>query len=246
MTYISLFLLGGVFGSFLNMLAYRLPEKVSLKGRSICPACKHPLSSMDLIPYLSYILLKGRCRYCGDKIGVRYFFIEVVCGVSFVFTYYYFGFKWLMLKYTYLCLVFILVTIIDLRYKIIPNHIVVANIIIGLVLHFFSWNDISVMSSLIGFLVGGSILFLIALIGPMGGGDIKLMASLGLFLGWKKIIIAIILSFIIGGFISLILVILKIKGRKDKIAFGPFLIVGAFLVSFYYFDVIKLYMSLIY
>jgi leader peptidase (prepilin peptidase)/N-methyltransferase len=106
-------------------------------------------------------------------------------------------------------------------------------------------NDITIKSAIIGFFVGGGLLFLLALIGAMGGGDIKLMATMGLLLGYQKILLALLLGFFVGGIISLFLLIFKIKSRKDQIAFGPFLAIGTFLSMTFYSEIIYTYLSLL-
>lgn len=240
-----IFLLGLVFGSFYNVVIYRLPEKKSIAyPPSHCGNCEHELKALDLMPVLSYVFLKGRCRYCDEKISIQYPLVELTTGLFFVFSYIQFGLTALMVKALILFSIILVMSMIDLKHFIIPDELSLLNFIIAIVFIFLV-NEPSLKSAVYGGLLGFGLLFLIALIGPMGGGDIKIMAGFGIFLGFYPTVLAIMLSFILGGIIGVLLILFKIKDRKDPIPFGPFLGLGTLISFMYYQPIITWYFSLL-
>lgn len=232
---ILVFIFGIVFGSFYNVLIYRLPNNQSIvKPPSTCGYCEHQLKALDLMPVLSYVILKGRCRYCGEKVSIQYPLIELATGFIFLVLYQFYGLNIYFFKAVVLSSIVLVMSMIDLKHYIIPDEISVFTIVSGLVF-FFVIGDMTFKSLALAFLIGGGFLFIIAIMGPMGGGDIKIMAGFGLYLGLERTILALMLSFILGGVIGVLLILLKIKGRKDHIPFGPFLGLGT-LISFLYFN----------
>lgn len=230
-----IFLFGLIFGSFYNVLIYRLPKDQSIiNPPSTCGHCQHQLKALDLIPVLSYVILKGRCRYCHEKVSVQYPLVELAIGFIFLILYNLYGLNIYFIKATVLTSIVFVMSMIDLKHYIIPDEISIFTIITGL-MFFFIIGDLSFKSLGLAFLIGGGFLFIIAVIGPMGGGDIKIMAGFALYLGLERTILALMLSFILGGVIGLLLILLKIKGRKDYMPFGPFLGLGT-LISFIYFN----------
>ena len=227
------FILGLVIGSFLNVCIYRIPRGESLLHPlySVCPKCNHRLFPFDLIPLLSFLLLKGKCRYCETQIAYRYFFIELLTGMLFVLAYWYLGLTWSLLSLWFFIALLIIVAFIDLEHQIIPNKVNLFGFVSGVVLNLFTGN-LSLLNMLLGFLVSGGLLFLIAVLsrGGMGGGDIKFGAVMGVFLGWQLALLALLIAFVLGGLGGIVLLALKKKGRKDMIPFGPFLVLGS-LVS---------------
>lgn len=228
-----LFIYGIVLGSFYNVVIYRLPVGKSIvKPPSACGACHHRLTPIELIPILSYIAQKGKCKSCGEKISIRYPMIELLTGILFVWVYSNFGFSIELAKGLFLASLFIIISFIDLDHQIIPDEL---NLILGIVgfIYLFLVKPFPVMHGLYGFLAGGGLLFIIALIGPMGGGDIKFMAAMGLWLGLGYTLMTLLISFILGGFISGILLVFKIVDRKTAIPFGPFLCLASLIVMLY-------------
>ena len=228
-----LFIYGIVFGSFYNVVIYRLPVGKSIvKPPSACGACNHRLKPIELIPILSYIAQKGRCKNCGEKISIRYPLIELLTGLLFVWVYSRTGFSIELAKGLFLASLFIIISFIDLDHQIIPDEL---NLILGIVglIYLFSVKPFPLVHGLYGFLAGGGLLFIIALIGPMGGGDIKFMAAMGLWLGLGYTLMALLISFILGGFISAMLLVFKIVDRKTAIPFGPFLCLASLIVMLY-------------
>lgn len=219
---------GAAVGSFLNVCAMRLPAGKSIVyPPSHCPDCGSRLRTTDLLPVLSFILLKGRCRYCGRPISWQYPLVELVSGVLFMAVVATHGLSWDALRYLILVSLVIPAVIIDLRYKIIPDRLNLAGLLLALPLAV--WPPGHLLYALGGFLAGGGILFLIAALsrGGMGGGDVKLAAVLGLLLGFRFTLAALFLAFVLGSAAGLLLVATKRAGFKDAVPFGPFLGAGA-------------------
>jgi leader peptidase (prepilin peptidase)/N-methyltransferase len=248
---IVIFLFGLAIGSFTNVLIYRLPREESIVfPGSHCPNCNHELKWYDNIPLVSYFFLKGKCRYCKEKISIRYPLLELLNGIIYLSFFMTYG---LTLEFIYLSLLtsfLISITIIDLKHQIIPDGLVVSvlglNILYKIGNYFIYGFPFEFLDSLFGLLAGAGIFLLILLIsrGGMGGGDVTLVGALGFSLGLKNTILMILLSFIIGAVISLILLAFKIKSMKDPIPFGPFIII-AFYLSYFFSDIIiSFYFSL--
>ena len=241
--YACVFMFGLSVGSFLNVCIYRIPLKKSISfPPSSCTNCGKKLSPFELIPVVSYMLLRGKCKGCGAGISVKYPVVELLTGFLFVWVFSAFGVSAAFLKYALLASVLLVVSLIDLEHQIIPDEIVIFSIVAGIVMNIAA-RDVSLMSSAIGFFAASGILLLLAIItkGGMGGGDIKLMAAVGLFIGTGPVLLGLFLSFIIGGIISFILILFKIKGRKDYIPFGPFLSIGSFISALFYSEIIYWY-----
>lgn len=240
-----IFLIGLIFGSFLNVCIYRLPKKESIIfPPSSCSNCNHKLKPLDLIPVLSFLYLKGKCRYCNAKISKQYPVIELITGIVFVLIYQKLGLNLYFLKGITLASIVIAMSVIDYKHFIIPDKLSIFTLISAIIFNILL-RDISIKSLALAFLLGGGLLFVIALIGPMGGGDIKIMAGFSLYLGIEKTIAALLIAFILAGVIGIILIALKIKDRKDYIPFGPFL-GGASAITFLYFEkILNWYISLL-
>lgn len=243
---VFVFIYGLLFGSFFNVCIYRIPAGLSIvKPSSRCGACEHPLGWMDLIPIISYVALKAKCRYCGAAIALRYPLVELLTGVLFVVLYLKFGLTLVFFKSIILTSFLIVLSFIDWDHKIIPDRL---NLGIGILalLSLFIQPEITWFQGVLGFLVGGGFLFLIAIVtGAMGGGDIKLMAAAGLYLGLAQTIVALYFGFIFGGIVSIALLVFKIKGRKDAIAFGPYLALGILFSLIYGQGIIDYYRLLL-
>ncbi len=230
---------GLLVGSFLNVVIYRVPRRESIVlPASHCPHCDHALAARDNIPLLSYLLQRGRCRYCLAPISVQYPLVEgatAAIGVIALLTY---GLTLNFALAVFFLLILLTVSVIDIHHKIIPNVIIIPAIVIGAVgllgMPLAGIDGLSLLGGtgilppVIGFLVGGGLLFLLALLWPngMGGGDIKLAALMGLFLG-PYVIIALFLGFLLGSVGGITAMSLFGKGRKDQIPFGPYLAVSA-------------------
>lgn len=228
--YILIFLFGIIIGSFLNVCIWRIPREESIAfPPSHCTACSASLKWYDLVPVFSYIFLKGKCRYCGEKISLQYPIIELLNGIIYSIIFYFLG---LSAEFVFICIIasiLLVISVIDYYHQIIPDSLVVI-IFIAAVLYKialkYTYNiPLNIVDGMIGLLGSGLLFILIALVsnGGMGGGDIKLIAVLGFILGWQRTLLSILLSFVIGAIISLFLLLFKKKGRKDAIPFGPFI-----------------------
>lgn len=243
-----LFLLGLTVGSFLNVLADRLPRRESVVwGRSHCESCQHPLAWYDLVPVISCLLLRGRCRYCHHSYSVQYLLAEVGTGLMFVFLSLFFPMSTISAYAlrVIICSCLLVIVLADLRYHVIPDEMVITLFIITLlsafVLPMFAGPLVAEPSALsrlgtMGLLVaifGG--LVLITRGKGMGIGDVKYAAWMGLFLGFARGMVAFYLAFLTGAAVSVILIIWKKKSLKSAVAFGPFLVFGT-LVAWWYGD----------
>ena len=251
--YVIVALIGLIIGSFLNVCIYRIPRKESISfPPSHCFSCNNNLKPKDLFPVFSYIFLKGKCRYCGDKISIQYPLIETLNSLVYLLLFKHFGLSIQFVFYAVLASTVIVVSIIDYYHQIIPNKIVLFTLIIGIIYRItilisFNQDLLTVLKdSLLGFLIGGGFYLLIFILtrGNMGGGDIKLMAALGVWLGAVDTGIAIFLTFMIGALVSVFLLATKIKGRKDAIAFGPFIVLGTFMTILYKIEIMDVYLKL--
>jgi len=232
-------LLGLVIGSFLNVVIHRLPRETSVVGgRSRCPKCNETISWYDNVPVFSYVVLGGRCRRCRDRISLQYPLVELIsAGIAFL-TVYSFGVG-LKAIWIYAFLVTLLaITIIDWHHRIIPDELSIGGIVFGWVGALVCL-DVSLVDSFIGSLVGGGLLLAIAVfykvirkVDGMGGGDVKLMAMIGAFLGWKMIFPVLFLASLFGSIYGLYLMA-RGGGGKTAVAFGSFLAPAATMVLFF-------------
>lgn len=236
-----IFFLGLFFGSFLNVLADRLPRNEKITGRSQCENCHKTLSWKDLIPVISFVYLRGRCRYCGSKLSLQYPIVEILTGTLFAFTIYNLPFtspvtNHLISSIYYLIMVSSLIVVFfaDLKYGIIPDKIVLPAIFVSFLFLMINHQSLIINHLFSAFGWFGFMLFLfLATKGRgMGMGDVKLSFLIGLFLGSTSSIFAFYLSFLTGGAVSLILILWKKKTLKSTIPFGPFLVIGSLLALF--------------
>lgn len=282
-----LFVFGAAFGSFLKVIADRYdPDKFILKkntlgGRSNCPKCGHKLDWFELVPLLSFIFLGGRCRKCQKKIGFSYPIVEVISGLIFIFVPYFlyhlpafrvlnlssFNYWLLAGGYILVFLSLLLMSLVDIRLRIIPDEISIFLIILGLALVFLipsgaatqnhsftgayallsGFQGNSLLNRLIGFLFGA--LFYLALIfitrgRGMGMGDLKLSTALGVVFGWPDIVLITFLSFIVGSLFSLPSLVFGKRGLKSLLPFGPFIALSTLVVFFFGEKILKLYFDL--
>ena len=260
---IFIFIFGLIVGSFLNCVIWRIGKKQSfLKGRSYCPACKHTLYWNDLVPLLSFVFLKGKCRYCQKKISFQYPLVELAVGLIFLFIYNYFqvslftiglGFNFYQaLFYFAIASIFTLIFIYDLKHYLIPDEFTLSGLIVIVVWLLFNYfwgifsaNDLLwYFCSALGACAFFFCLWFFSQGRAMGFGDVKLAFILGLLLGWPNIIPGLFVSFLFGAIIGLILVAGKKRKLKSAVPFGPFLVIGCFLAIFYGSSLINWYLSL--
>lgn len=227
-------------GSFLNVCIWRIPRGESIAHPpSHCGACGTRLKPLDLVPVLSYVCLGGRCRYCNQRISIRYPLVELLMAGLLTGLYLYTGFSLLFGFYGALFLVLITVSFIDLDHGIIPDSLVIAGALVGLGMN-IAGAGIGITDGFFGALAGGGTLLVIALASlylfkkeGMGGGDIKLMAMTGLFLGWKMILLSLFLSVCTAAVVGVALMVTGKKKYGDAIPLGPFLSLGVVLAVFW-------------
>ena len=240
-----IFVFGLAIGSFLNVCIYRIPRAdVSIHSprRSFCPACSEPISPYDNIPILSYLLLRGKCRHCRATISVLYPLVELATAGLFLVMYYRFGLTLEFLLALAFVTVLVPIFVIDAQHYIIPNVLILTGLILGFIIVCgiaYQRADVwYLLIRLIGAVAGGMALWLVAVIGSavlrktaMGGGDIKLMALNGLFLGaWPELVMVIAFSAFSGAVVGTVLIISGIKDRQSPIPYGPFLAGAAVIV----------------
>lgn len=230
---------GLIIGSFINVVAYRIPLGRSVVSPpSACPNCGERIRPADNIPVVSWLLLQGRCRECGARISLRYPVVEAVTGAAFAATAWYIGAQWVLVPYLWFVGVTIALTLTDLDHQRIPNRILYPSTVVGSVLLVGAAVGDGHLSWLVRAIEGGAayfaLLFIIALAarGGFGMGDVKLSFFLGLFLAyvsWGTLVVGVFAAFVVGGVVALGLLVTKVRGRKDHIAFGPALVAGAWI-----------------
>jgi leader peptidase (prepilin peptidase)/N-methyltransferase len=227
---------GLVIGSFLNVVIARVPERRSIwMPGSTCPGCGNAIAWHDNIPLVSFLLLRGRCRACAAPIPWRYPMVEAATAALFVVAWLVFGAD---LRQFVVAVVFlaalIAITVIDLRHQIIPDVITLPGIVAGLVASVVT-DRISWVESMIGILVGGGLFVAVIVLsrGGMGGGDLKLGAMLGAFLGWQALLVGLFVAVMLGGLSAVALLASRRLARKDAIPFGPFLALGGAVALFW-------------
>ncbi len=256
---IIVFLFGSIVGSFLNVCIHRMPlEESVVWPRSHCPKCKKRIPGYDNIPFLSYILLGGKCRYCKEKISLRYPLVELLTAAMFLLFFNYYGLSYEFIMYALFGAGLIIATFVDIKHRIIPDEISVGGIVLGFILNSlrgfnlqpFSYHPRHLIDSLSGIVIGGGIIWLTGFLfdlvyfkllkrpaiqgetESMGGGDVKLLAAIGAFLGWKYAV----LTFFIAPFLGAIVGVINLLSKKDHtIPYGPFLSAAA-LISLFYGD----------
>ncbi|WP_186429414.1 A24 family peptidase [Clostridium sp. BSD9I1] len=233
MDYLIIFIFGTIIGSFLNVCIYRMPKNQSIAyPPSHCTNCNNNLKPYDLIPILSYILLKGRCRYCREKVSERYPIIEFLTGILYVLVYVKYGIAIDAIKYIIMVSILIVIGMIDLDTTNIYFKTTLVGFIVAVTfLAIHAYRGLPVMNYIYGGIIGGGTLALIILItkGGMGWGDAEICFVCGLFLGLELTLLMLFLSFVIGSVIGLALIALKKKTRKDYVPFGPFIVLASII-----------------
>ena len=248
------FIVGSIVGSFLNVCIYRLPrEKSIVSPRSHCPHCKKSIGWYDNVPFLSYLFLKGRCRFCHKRISFQYVLVEGITALAFLVVYLNFGLSGRSLIYAGWFGALIAASFIDLEHQIIPDEISLGGLAVGLLVSVFypplhqvsGWWP-SLWRSAVGAFVGGGSIYLIGLVGnfifkkeSMGGGDVKLLAMIGSVLGWKMTLLTFFIAPFFG---SVVGIILKIREGAEIIPYGPFLSLGS-IVALLWGEVILTYLG---
>jgi len=245
------FIFGSLVGSFLNVCIHRMPLGESVVWPSShCPHCKKRIPAYDNIPFISYLLLGGKCRYCRKKISLRYPLVELLTAAMFVLLFKRYGLTYDFFLYLVLVCGLIIATFVDIKHRIIPDEISIGGIVIGFILSSIKSFDLSpfsfhlrpMINSLLGIFIGGGIIYLTGIIfdffyfkvfknppiqgetESMGGGDVKLLAMIGAFLGWQKVLV----TFFVAPLLGLVIGLINLMVKKDHtIPYGPFLSLAA-------------------
>ena len=245
---VTIFLFGLIIGSFINVCIYRIPRGESvISPGSHCPSCQTSVRFYDNIPLLSFLLLRGRCRSCKTPISLRYPAVELFHAIGYVVILHYFGPSLEAGVYALFFSSLVAITFIDLSHQIIPDRISLPGIVLGL-LFASTVLPTGPVNAFLGFLIGGGFFYLIAILAlfflkkeGMGGGDIKLAAMIGAFLGWQKLLLTVFLASLLGSVIGITLILSKLRSRQDLIPFGPFLAAGAMIALFWGNDLLHWY-----
>ncbi len=261
--YILFTIVGIAIGSFLNVGIDRLPlNKSVIFSPSHCDSCQRRIALVDLIPLLNYLWLRGRCRYCHARIPLRVPLVELLSGALFFFAFWRFGLTSQSGITAFWCCVFLVIIFIDWEHKLILNKVTYPMAVVALViltidsfmpdvmilgnLAFLPQDKPSILSGVIGGAVGFSFFLIIFLINPrgMGMGDVKLAGLIGLVMGWPLVIVALLIGIFIGGLAAILLLSLRLKGRKDMIPYGTFLAIGPIIALFWGVDIFRWYQDL--
>jgi leader peptidase (prepilin peptidase)/N-methyltransferase len=252
LTEIFIFIFGLCIGSFLNVCIYRLPESKSIvQPRSMCPHCGTLIRFYDNIPILSYILLKGKCRHCSTPIALRYPVVELISGAFALGVYLKYGIGFEAAIYYALIATLIVITFIDIDHQIIPDVVTLPGIPIFFAAS-FALKQLTFVESILGILVGGGSLFLVAWLyhllakkEGMGGGDIKLLAMMGAIIGWKGVLFTIFVASAVGTLAGMLIILKTRKTMKLAVPFGPFLAIGGIIYILFGPQLISWYFNLL-
>ena len=260
----SAFIFGSIVGSFLNVCIHRMPQSESVVWpRSHCPHCKKRIPGYDNIPFLSYIILRGKCRYCKQKISLRYPLVELISALIFTLSFSRYALSFDFFFYALFACLLVIAAFIDVKHRIIPDEISIGGMIVGFILSAIrglnlnplTFNSKPLLNSFSGIIIGAGIIWLTGVLfdlvyfkllkrppiqgetESMGGGDVKLLAMIGAFLGWQRAL----LTFFIAPFFGLIIGVINLLVKKDHtIPYGPFLALGALLSIFWANKIIAL------
>ena len=250
------FIFGSIIGSFLNVCIYRLPKARSIVfPASYCPNCKRPIYWYDNIPLLSYIVLGGRCRFCKAKISFRYFIVELLAATVLTLLFVFFGISPKFFAYSFLSAELIIATFVDFEISEIPDEISIGGVFAGLIVSFafpgifgLSSRPVALLASFLGALAGGGSIYLMGFLGElvfkkeaMGGGDVKLMAMIGSFLGWKMVLLTFFLAPLFGAAVG---IVLKLKYGRETIPYGPYLSLAALVAIFFGEKILRLLLQI--
>lgn len=240
--------LGLLIGSFLNVCIYRIPREESISfPPSHCTSCGNRIKWYDLLPVISYVILRGKCRNCKERISLRYPILELITGILYLGLYLKYGLSFSFFKYIIIVTFLIVIGIIDYETTDVYLKTTLPGIIIGIILVFVgNYLGSGIMEYVYGGLLGGGVILLIILLTHgMGLGDAEICFLCGIFLGFRLTAVMLFLSFVIGGVAGGALLLLKIKSRKDYIPFGPFIAAAAIITIFIGEGLINWYLSLL-
>ncbi|WBW99591.1 prepilin peptidase [Oceanirhabdus sp. W0125-5] len=246
-----IFLIGICIGSFMNVCIYRIPEEESLIPSSHCKVCDYKLKAKDLIPIVSYLLLKGRCRSCGKKFSIQYPLIELLNGILYSLLYIKYDFSIIFVKYSIIASILIVLALIDYNTQYVYSLVSWSGIIVSgifVFIHFLNKENVSsfLVAAMVGVIIFGGINLFSKIMYKkqgLGGGDVEVILCMALTLGISNFILSFFLSVTLGSIICLLLLGLKKIKRGDYVPFVPFLALGTFITMFFGDEIIKIYME---
>lgn len=244
---VVIFIYGIIIGSFLNVCIYRIPKEESVAyPPSHCGNCNTRLRWKDLIPIISYILLGGKCRYCGQKVSKRYLLVELFTGIVFLLLYYIYGLSFIFIKYCIASAIMIVIGLIDFDTMEVYTGVTIVGIIAGiafLAVEVWKYNG-DLVGCISGVLISSIIFFiLVYVVKGMGSGDIEIAVIGSLFLQWKLTVFMLLSAFVIGGIVGVVLLSVKKAKKEDMMPFGPCLSIAFFITVLVGTYVIKWYQS---
>jgi leader peptidase (prepilin peptidase) / N-methyltransferase len=242
-------ILGLVIGSFLNVCIYRIQREESVAfPPSHCTSCGYNLKAVDLIPVISYIFLRGKCRNCTEKISMRYPIVELINGLMYLVLFLKFELSYTFVFSAIFFSILLVISLIDLESK----EVYLSTIIFGLIVvilyilvTYFIYNK-NIINNVLGGAIGyGIIMLIVILTRGMGEGDAEIAGICGLFLGIKGILLALFIAIVTGGIVGTIILLIKLKDKKAEIAFGPYIALGAVISMLYGSKIIEFYWMLL-
>jgi len=250
-TVILVILCGLAWGSFLNVVIYRLPAGLSLvKPPSSCPSCHERIKPYDNIPFFSYFLLRGKCRRCGVRIPFSYVLVEVLTPAAFVVLYLHYSLTFFFFASGLFTSALIVLCFIDYRHKILPDRITFPGIVLALIYAFFR-RDLPILQALLGSAVGAGFLlliyggyYLVRKKEGLGLGDVTMMIMVGAYLGWVNTLLTLILASFVGAFVGLLIIAVKKKDLQYMLPFGTFLAPAAYIALVWGDRILIAYLSL--
>ncbi len=228
------FCIGLIFGSFANVLIYRIPRHLDyVYGRSFCPSCYHQLNMVDMIPLLGWIVNRGKCKYCSCDISIQYPIVELIGGCLFLLFYMRDGWGILFVFESLLCMILLIISCIDYRLMIIPDELVIMFFMVSLGTIFYE--KIFFLERILGVFCLSLPLYLMNILykESFGGGDMKLLAVCGFYLGWKKLLVGMCLAVFAASLFCLLFIFCKKADKQTFIPFAPFISIGMFIVMLY-------------
>ena len=244
---ILILIIGLCIGSFLNVCIYRIPREESIAfPPSHCTSCGYELKAVDLIPVISYLFLKRKCRKCGEKISINYPLVELLNGVLYLLIFLRFGLSLSFVFYSLLTSLLIVISYIDLDSKYIYSSTTILGVVLAaiyIVVGLYT-KDISISNNVLGGAIGYGIIYLIVVITKgMGQGDAEVAGVCGLLIGIKWILVCLFIAVVLGGLVAAIILIFKLKEKKSEIAFSPYISIGSIVYILLGKEILSLYLN---
>lgn len=240
-------ILGLVIGSFLNVCIYRIPREESIAfPSSHCTNCGYNLKAVDLIPLISYVFLKGKCRKCRENISIKYPIVELIDGVMYMVLFLKFGLSYTFVFSSIFFSILLVISLIDLESKEIYLSTIIFGLIIAILYSLVSYFifNMNIINNILGGIIGyGIIMLIVILTRGMGEGDAEIAGICGLFLGIQGILLALFIAVVTGGIVGSIILLLKLKDKKAEIAFGPYIALGTIVSILYGSQIMEFYLN---